>query len=408
MAEYDNSPQKIKCISCTYESYDYTEKTEFLNPGFYLIWVYKAMNQSEKPSPESMKIKIISGGEISIKHIGTDNDFDIAEQIIYNDVKVSKEDQISSDQFFYDIESDFKKSGLGYRLIINPLKNISQKWEIDASQNNGYYLLSEFQNQTAFNFVVNPNDFECILFIRDKKYGTFRLNITNEVEQNECEETQKRDKERKEFDSFCQRDLSSEEKLKSEKTPSLEELTKKENYPECDNNKIFFEKNIEKEKKYFLKYEDIMKLEPQEGKERLGFVRVENEDGVYIGEADYATPQGRGCYIYKNDDQSWLGYFDKGEKGKYGKFYDKDGKLVYEGEYSHGEKNGKGIYYFPKGMKYDGEFVDNKKEGKGTFYWDENIRWEGPFEDDKMNGKGTYFEGDDSSTRTYEKGKIVE
>ena len=136
-------------------------------------------------------------------------------------------------------------------VISNPLKNISQKWEIDASQNNGYYLLSEFQNQTAFNFVVNPNDFECILFIRDKKYGTFRLNITNEVEQNECEETQKRDKERKEFDSFCQRDLSSEEKLKSEKTPSLEELTKKENYPECDNNKIFFENNIDQEKKIF-------------------------------------------------------------------------------------------------------------------------------------------------------------
>ena len=66
---------------------------------------------------------------------------------------------------------------------------------------------------------------------------------------------------------------------------------------------------------------------------------MENEDGIYIGEADYATPQGRGCYIFKNDGQSWIGYFEKGEKGNYGKFYNKDGQLIYEGEYSHGEKN---------------------------------------------------------------------
>jgi hypothetical protein len=45
--------------------------------------------------------------------------------------------------------------------------------------------------------VVNPNDFECVLFLRDKKYGKFKLNITNEVEQNECQETQKKRKKKK-------------------------------------------------------------------------------------------------------------------------------------------------------------------------------------------------------------------
>ena len=407
IVEYDPKEQKLNYITGNYESYDNNEKTRELNPGFYLVWVYKALNQSEKPLPESMKVRIISGGEISLKYMGKDNDFNIAEQIICQGVKLLKDDKISNDEIFYDISSDFKRSGIGYRLIINPLKNVCQKWEIDTSKNGGYYLISEFKNQTLFNFYVNPNDYECILFLRDKKYGTFRLNIKNEVEQEECAESKKREKERKDFESFCSGDIINEEKLQSEKTPSFEDLSKKEKYQEFDDDKIFLEKNKPQEN-INLDFDEIMKLEPKEGKERLGLIRLENEDGIYIGEAEYATPQGRGCYIFKNDGQSWIGYFEKGEKGNYGKFYNKDGKLVYEGEYSHGEKNGKGTYFYPNGSKYVGEFVKNKKEGNGVFHWDEKTRWEGTWVNNQMDGIGTYYDGDENKTLTYKNGKVVE
>ncbi len=59
-------------------------------------------------------------------------------------------------------------------------------------------------------------------------------------------------------------------------------------------------------------------------------------------------------------------------------------------------------------MKYEVKFVKNKKEGKGIFYWDNKTRWEGTFIDDKMDGVGTYYDGEDSSRKTYEEGKIVE
>ena len=407
LAEYDPNEKNLKYITCNYESYDNAEKTRELNPGYYLVWAYKAMNQSEKPLPESMKVRFISGGDICLKYLGKDNDFTVAEQIVYHGVKNQKNEKIAPDEIFYDIASDFKKSGIGYRLIINPLNNVCQKWEIDTSQNGGYYLISEFKNESLFNFDVNPNDFECILFLRDKKYGTFRLNIKNEVEQEECEETKKRSKPRKEFESFCLGDIFNEEKLQSEKTPSFEDLTKEQKYPEYENEKKFLEINKPQENTN-LDFDEILKLEPQPGKERLGLVKLENEDGVYIGEADYATPQGRGCYIFKNDGQSWIGYFEKGEKGKYGKFYNKDGKLVYEGEYSHGEKNGKGTYYYPDGARYEGEFVRNKKEGNGVFHWDDKTRWEGTWVNNKMDGTGTYYNGEDSKTLTYDKGKEVE
>ena len=200
--------------------------------------------------------------------------------------------------------------------------------------------------------------------------------------------------------------MNQKKEKKNEKIPSFEDLSKKEKYQEFDDKKIFFEKNKPQENINF-DFEEFIKLEPKEGKERLGLVRLENEDGIYIGEADYATPQGRGCYIFKNDGQSWIGYFEKGEKGNYGKFYNKDGKLIYEGEYSHGEKNGKGTYYYPNGAKYEGEFVKNKKEGKGVFHWDEKTRWEGTWINNQMDGTGTYYDGDDSKTLTYEKGKEI-
>lgn len=407
LVKYDPNNKSFEYITCQYESYENCEKTRELEPGYYLVWAYKGMNQSENPSPEEMKVRFISGGDISIKHIGNDTGFDIAEQIIYNGVKKLKEDQIKDDEIFYDISSDFKKSGIGYRLIINRLKNKCQKWEIDTTQNGDYSLLSEFANNNVFNFEVNPDDFESVLFIRNKKYGTFQLNIKNEVLQEDCDESKVREKKRKEFESYCLEDVSNEPKIESEKTPSLEELSKIEKFPEYEDDQIFIEKNKPEENNN-LDFEEFLKLEPQEEKKRLGLVKLENEDGVYLGEADYATPQGRGCYIFRNDGQAWVGYFDKGEKGKYGKFYDKDGKLIYEGEYKHGEKDGKGIYYYPNGAKYEGDFVRNQKEGNGVFHWDDKTRWEGTWVNNKMDGNGTYYDGDKSKILTYEKGKQVE
>ena len=409
IAEYEPDQEIFKYITCSYESYENVEKTRILNPGYYIVWIYKS-NKSENPLPESMKIRIISGGEISLKYIGNDNNFDIIEHIIYQGVKLYKDEKISLDEIFYDISSDFKRSGLGYRLIINPKNNVLQNWEIDIKDNKGYYLLPENRNENIINFEVNPNDYECVVFIRDKKYGNFRLNLKNTVKQYDCDENQKRTKERKKFEEFCLKSIKEEEALKSDKTPSLESLQKIETFPEVNYLKIFLEKNEINTDINIIS--EIFNLSPLEDQNRLGLIKLETEDGIYIGEADYATPQGRGCYSFKNSEQIWIGYFDNGKKGHYGKFYEK-GKLIYEGEYLNGEKNGKGIYYYEDGMKYEGEFVGNKKEGKGIFYWDEKTKWEGNWVNDKMSGEGLYKDEDDEYTINFgeekkEENQIIE
>ena len=38
----------------------------------------------------------------------------------------------------------------------------------------------------------------------------------------------------------------------------------------------------------------------------------------------------------------------------------------YEGEFSNGMKNGKGLFIWSNGNKYDGDWKDNQRHGKGN------------------------------------------
>lgn len=59
--------------------------------------------------PISMKIRIIARKEINLKYIGSDKNFDIIENIIYQGIKLYKEEKINSEEIFYDISNYFKK-----------------------------------------------------------------------------------------------------------------------------------------------------------------------------------------------------------------------------------------------------------------------------------------------------------
>ena len=101
-----------------------------------------------------------------------------------------------------------------------------QNWEIDTRDNKGYYLLSENPKENVINFEVNPDDYKWVVFIRDKKYGNFRLNLNNTVKQHDCNQNQKRSKERKISRIFA-KDIKDEENfIKGDKTPSLESVLK--------------------------------------------------------------------------------------------------------------------------------------------------------------------------------------
>ena len=48
------------------------------------------------------------------------------------------------------------------------------------------------------------------------------------------------------------------------------------------------------------------------------------------------------------------------------KEYKYNGKLIYEGEYLNGKRNGKGKEYDYKGeLEFEGEYLNGKRNGKG-------------------------------------------
>ena len=72
------------------------------------------------------------------------------------------------------------------------------------------------------------------------------------------------------------------------------------------------------------------------------------------------------------------------EKGKgYIKQYDYNGKLIFEGEYLNGDKNGKGKEYSDGELVFEGEDLNGKRNGKGKDYSDGKIIFEGEY----LNGK---------------------
>lgn len=406
LAEYDPDKKIIKHSFCDYESYQDVEKSRLLNPGYYILWIYKGLAISEKPLPELMKVRFISEPQVSIKLLGPDKNFQIIQNIIYLGVKHQRGKAIKDDEIFYEIKNEFGRSGLSYRIVINPLKTVYQKWEIDASEMSGISFLPPYSNQEKFSFCINPNNFGVIIGIRKQKFGRFWFNLKSEAEQFDCREGEEPfEVQRPEFDSFCLKDVDKEEPISGEKIPSLEELSKKEKYPVVDHSKSFAEK-------LYANYPQVMdillKMKPQEGSKNLGWVTLKKDNGIYLGEADYNIPQGRGFFFFKKEQQTFIGYFDKGKKGNYGKLFDKNKKLVYEGEYENEVRNGKGVYYYPEGQRYEGDFVNGLREGNGTFYWEDGTYWEGPFQKNEMNGEGTYCDGNDKWPVTYKEGELIE
>ena len=91
-----------------------------------------------------------------------------------------------------------------------------------------------------------------------------------------------------------------------------------------------------------------------------------------------------------------------------GKEY-KGNKLIFEGEYLDGKRNGKGIEYNEEGnLIFEGEYINDKKR-KGKEYVNNKLEFEGEYLfNKKWNGKGY----DDNENIIYElingNGKVIE
>ena len=206
------------------------------------------------------------------------------------------------------------------------------------------------------------------------------------------------------FDKCFTNDPSGLNPVADNPTFSSADLKKVDKFPTLNHWDLFLENHKDE---YPLIIEELKKLKPLT-EEQFDLNIIERNGNLYIGEADYGIRYGRGAYVFAKEGLTYIGYWDKGFQFVRGRVFDKKGKLIFDGEYKDGKREGKGVYYYEGGEKYEGPFVNGLREGKGIFTWKDGARWEGPFRNDNLNGEGTFFDGKDTSKATFKDGELVE
>ena len=97
-------------------------------------------------------------------------------------------------------------------------------------------------------------------------------------------------------------------------------------------------------------------------------------------------------YLNKDDRLIYEGGFLNGKRNGKGKEYNKNGNLSFEGEYLNGKRHGKGKEYDDGVLKYESEYFNGKRNGKGKEYNINNtIKFEGEYLNGKPNFKGKQY-----------------
>jgi len=145
---------------------------------------------------------------------------------------------------------------------------------------------------------------------------------------------------------------------------------------------------------------------------------------------------GKGKYYnFFSGKLQYEGEWELGKRQGKGKIYDKDGKIICEGDFESdeyyigekkdGKKHGKGTLYILRHIlsKYEGEYVNDLLEGKGKSFYDIHINfieYIGGYKEGKYHGKGILYyynnngkkqiqyEGDFVNGKFEGRGKLVE
>ena len=84
-----------------------------------------------------------------------------------------------------------------------------------------------------------------------------------------------------------------------------------------------------------------------------------------------------------------------GEKNGKGKEFNNKGKLIFEGEYLNGKRNGEGIEYDDGILIFEGEYLNGKRNGRGKEYnYKNQLVFEGVYlKGKRLDGKGYNING---------------
>ena len=133
--------------------------------------------------------------------------------------------------------------------------------------------------------------------------------------------------------------------------------------------------------------------EYKENKDKLQVLHGQGEfvsaEFRYIGEFRENKKQGKGTYIWASNGNRYEGDFVDDEPSGRGKFVFGSGDQ-YEGDYSKGAFNGKGVFVAKNGDRIEGTFVNNAASGQAVYTFSNGDKYEGLMAGGKMSGRGKF------------------
>ena len=150
--------------------------------------------------------------------------------------------------------------------------------------------------------------------------------------------------------------------------------------------------NIDLNKKQFKKKKDEIYSSLSRCKTVLHncYSEVKFSDGKYYGDWKNDKPHGDGKFIFKEDDLIHIGEFANGQLHGKGTMKSKNDEIMYTGEFRNGYAHGYGIKFFSKDGKenYKGNWKKDSRSGKGTYTWADGGKYEGNWKNNEPDGFG--------------------
>ena len=415
VCKYDNS-RRIEKLWGTWACKDDMNIIECFDPGYYVIWLYLATKGNNDPNFR-YTVQVSSIEDFDIEFLGLDHNFSLIQYLILENYKKTGANNLaSSKDYFIGTDRDLSKSGLSNLLLYN---KTGKEIEIKASGKvvSNVQLLPPYEGLKNIRINLPPYESVAIVAIRLSNNATnfsygFQLTMSGGAKNNDPDRWKLTNGDK--FANLLKFNIINNPETKGLRTGEYKYIGKNlaQLMPKFDAKqfigKSLLQMNTQRQEqvnsnslqKAFPKEMELLlkKFPPNKNENDKKWTYAKSNDGKYLGQINIATGnlEGRGVFIWNNGIK-YIGNWKEGNMTGEGVLFDKNNKLIFEGNYYNNKKYGKGRFILKDNEYYEGEFFDDKMEGKGTYYYQNGDKWEGYFKNNMKNGVGimTYHNSKD-------------
>ena len=411
VAAYDNDSYSFNKVEGSFSSNDSVETVEYLDPGHYAIWIYHAMDGSDSPALDNLIFRITSKSDFNAKFKGYDPEYKFVREMILAGCRLIYAKEINKEGMFMEIEHGFKKTGIGYIFSSNT-SNRKVNYIIDMSGIVNYIPIPNQNINNKLTIGVNPGGVMIVLGMRKVSIGSYGFcvgaeygtkskdGVGNKVLSDIRELLSDLSKESIDYDHIFEVTHKDDETghSHSHDNPNQEISKKPSNIKQEASVNLNDDKNdiltMSLRKEFPELMDKILSLPKVVNDEDLGWRNAKISKDYYVGQLNKDNKiEGRGAYVitggYTHISQ-WL----NSKKNGFGKLYDKNNNLIFQGNFQNDLYNGFGKLNFDNGDRYEGLFKDNVLSGKGIYYFNNGDFWDGYFNEGRLHGKGIYTNKD--------------